>query len=98
MSCKYETQTCCSMHCSTCPHYEIGNLITATECEFCKRIWSSEEEYKNQFKHDWDEQVAIVLDEDNEPALYIPVQDYYFSTTYLQINYCPKCGRKLSER
>jgi hypothetical protein len=98
MICKYETQTCCSMHCSTCPHYEIGNLTAGTQCEFCKKIWNSEKEYRNQFKRDWEERVAIVLDEDDEPALYIPVQDDYYSTTYLQINYCPKCGRKLIKR
>lgn len=66
-------------------------------CEFCKKIWNNKEEYKNQFEYPWDECVAIVIDKDydNKPSLYIPVDDYYYSDTYLQINYCPKCGRKL---
>lgn len=67
-------------------------------CEFCKKIWNSKDEYTEQFEYPYDEDVAIVLDEDdNKPSLYIPIGDYYYSDTYLQINYCPKCGRKLTE-
>ena len=68
-------------------------------CKFCEKIWANKDEYRNQFKYDWDEEIAIVLDEDldGKPALYIPIDDYYYSDTYLQINFCPICGRRLTE-
>lgn len=68
-------------------------------CEFCKKIWNSKEEYTKQFTYPYDENVAIVLDEEHcgKPSLYIPIEDYYYSGVYLQMNYCPKCGRKLTE-
>ena len=68
-------------------------------CDFCKKIWSSKEEYTEQFTYPDDENVAIVLDDErcNKPSLYIPIEDCHYSDTYLQIDYCPKCGRKLTE-
>ena len=67
-------------------------------CDFCKKIWNNREEYEKHFMDSDYESVAIILDEDygNKPSLYIPVEDYY-SDTYLTIDYCPKCGRKLTE-
>lgn len=65
-------------------------------CEFCKKIWANKDEYQNQFKYDLDEKPAIVLDKSNKPSLYVPIEDWYYSDTYLQMNYCPKCGRKLT--
>lgn len=64
------------------------------ECKLCETIWSSKECYTNQFSHHWDEEKAIVM-EDGKPYLYIPCEDFYYSDTVMQINYCPKCGRKL---
>lgn len=67
-------------------------------CDFCKKIWSSKEEYTKEFEYSSDENIAIVLDErNNKPSLYIPVEDCYYSDIYLTIDYCPKCGRKLTE-
>ena len=43
-------------------------------CDFCKKIWANKDEYQNQFKYNWDEKPAIVLDESNKPSLYVPVQ------------------------
>lgn len=64
------------------------------ECKLCEKIWKSEDDYRNQFKYDWDEGNAIVM-EDRKPYLYVPCDDSYYSGTVMQINYCPKCGRKL---
>ena len=65
-------------------------------CEFCNKIWSSQEEYSNSVGYPWDEIISIVV-KDGELWLYVPIEDSYYSDTYLQINYCPKCGRKLME-
>ena len=67
-------------------------------CDFCKKIWSSKEEYIKQFAYPYDENVAIALEERcGKPSLYVPIEDWYYSGIYLQINYCSKCGRKLTE-
>lgn len=63
-------------------------------CNFCETIWLSEDHYRTKFSNHWDERKAIVI-EDGEPYLYIPCDDPYYSGTVMQINYCPKCGRKL---
>ena len=67
-------------------------------CDFCKKIWNSKEEYAKQFTYPYDENVAIVLDKwyGDKPSLYVPIEDSFYSDTYLQIDYCPKCGRKLT--
>lgn len=65
-------------------------------CEFCKKIWSSQEEYISQFEHYWEQENAIVT-KNEEPYLYAPCeQDYYYSGVVMQVNYCPKCGRKIN--
>lgn len=65
------------------------------ECELCKKIWSSQEEYCKQFAHHhYDETYALVM-EDGKPYLYVPCEDWYYSDVVMQVNYCPKCGRKL---
>lgn len=65
-------------------------------CDFCKNIWNSQEEYKNSFEYPWDETNAIVM-KNRSPYLYISIEDSYYSDTYIKIDYCPKCGRKLKE-
>ena len=55
-----------------------------------------DEEYKKLFKSHWDEEQVIVKKGD-EYWVYIPMDDYFYSGNYLQINYCPECGRKLTE-
>lgn len=65
-------------------------------CDLCKKIWKSKDEYRDQFKPDWwDEEIGIVM-KNNEPWLYIPVDDKYYSDTYMQINFCPKFGRRVN--
>ena len=51
------------------------------ECELCKKIWSSQEEYCKQFAHHhYDETYALVM-EDGKPYLYVPCEDWYYSDT-----------------
>lgn len=68
----------------------------ATGCPLCSRIWSSAETYENSCKSPYQEEIVIVM-KDDKPWLYIPIDDWYYSDTYIQINYCPKCGRRLTE-
>jgi hypothetical protein len=71
------------------------NKRVATGCPLCDKIWSSKEAYRKFIDDSWEEQIVIVM-EDGKPYLYIPIQmDSYYSDTYLQINFCPKCGRAL---
>lgn len=67
-------------------------------CDFCNKIWASKEDYIKSVGNHWEEYNTIVM-EDGEPYLYIPIEmDFYYSDTYLQINHCPKCGRKLNPK
>lgn len=63
-------------------------------CDFCSKIWDSQSEYKKQFEHPYEETNAIVM-ESGRPYLYVSIGDSYYSDTYIKLNYCPKCGRKL---
>ena len=69
-------------------------VAVATGCPLCDVIWISKEAY--EYIMDWPEKIAIVM-EDEKPWLYIPCEDVYYSDTKLQINFCPKCGRRLTE-
>nr|DAE28903.1 MAG TPA: Rad50 zinc hook motif [virus sp. ctmTa7] len=64
-------------------------------CELCKKIWNTKKEYIKQFQNKWDENIAIVKDNDDEIGLYVPCEDWYYSDVVMNINYCPICGRKL---
>ena len=64
------------------------------KCELCETIWKNVSHYTNQFENSYDEVAAIVM-KNGMPYLYIPCEDYYYSGTVMQINYCPKCGRDL---
>lgn len=66
-------------------------------CDFCKKIWASEDEYRHQFPRPENEETAIMLDYNNKPTLYIPIWCWHYPGTYLKIDYCPYCGRKLNE-
>ena len=67
-----------------------------TGCPLCEKIWNSKEEYQNFVGDHWEEKNTIVM-EYGKPYLYIPIEmDDYYSDTYMQINYCPKCGRRLT--
>lgn len=67
----------------------------ATGCLLCDKIWSSKEAYQDFVGDHWEEKIVIAM-EDDEPYLYVPIEmDDYYSDTVMQINYCPKCGRKL---
>ncbi len=65
-------------------------------CNFCKKIWNSKEEYRNQFSQPSEEHPVILRDEDydNSIVLYVPHNDGRYST--LDIFCCPICGRKLN--
>ena len=65
-----------------------------TGCDFCNKIWRCVDDYKKQFEYEWDEENAIVIYR-NEPWLYVPCEDYYYSGCVIQLKYCPKCGRNL---
>lgn len=64
-------------------------------CDLCKKIWDSMDEYQCRFEHASDEETSIVM-KDRKPWLYIPVDDPYYSDAYIQINFCPKCGRRVN--
>lgn len=64
----------------------------ATGCPLCDEIWSSKEAYQESVGDPFYENIVIIMQND-EPHLYIPG----FSVLYMQINYCPKCGRRLVE-
>ena len=79
----------------------VGRFLQSYEepkkCKLCSQVWPSKEAYVNTIGDHWEEECSIVIDDD-KPWLYVPVEmDFYYSDTYLQIDYCPKCGRKLTE-
>lgn len=47
--------------------------------------------------HFWDRPLCIVKNPDGSHELFIPCADQYYDT-YIDINYCPECGRELRER
>ena len=65
-------------------------------CEFCEKIWDSVSEYKKNFSYNYEERDAIVM-YSGRPGLYVSCDDYYYSRVVMDVNYCPKCGRKLIE-
>ena len=74
---------------------ETNTSMTDTSCEFCKKIWDNLNIYQAQFSHEWEERNAIVM-QGYEPYLYVPCEDDpFYSDIVMQIDYCPKCGRKL---
>ena len=66
-------------------------------CSLCNKIWDSEQDYQDNFEHRYDETYVIVM-EDEEPWLYVPCTDWYYSDTVMQINFCPKCGRLINPK
>ena len=57
MNCKYESEFCRShIHCSTCPHYEVGNIIIETCKTNAHKIRSMNDEELTEFLVDigWD--------------------------------------------
>ena len=73
-------------------------------CDFCKKIWNSVKEYKEdckerfkdmEYKSEYYEEDVIVMF-NGKPWLYITCEDYYYNDINRQINYCPICGRKLA--
>ena len=65
-------------------------------CKLCEKIWKSKDEYRESERYPWDERIVITMKE-GQPWLYVPCGDTWYSDTVLQINYCPYCGRKLTE-
>lgn len=71
-------------------------LITVklvTGCPLCDMIYCCDKAYENTYP----EKPGIVMDGD-EYGLYVPCEDDYYSGVKMYINYCPKCGRRLTER
>ena len=44
--------------------------------------------------HWWDKPLRIIKNADGSYELFVPYDDQYYGT-YIDINYCPECGRKL---
>ena len=64
-------------------------------CDLCEKIWDNIDEYQGQFRYLSDEKIGIVM-KDRNPWLYIPVDPPHYSDVYVQINFCPKCGRRVN--
>lgn len=64
-------------------------------CDLCEKIWDNIDEYQGQFRYLSDEKIGIVM-KDRNPWLYIPVDPPHYSDAYVQINFCPKCGRQVN--
>lgn len=69
------------------------------QCGFCSKVYENTAEY---IKHDpLCNGVGLVIDEDeqgNKRALmYIPCKDSYYDN-WLEINYCPMCGKKIEAK
>lgn len=64
-------------------------------CDFCKEIYDYDElMYKNR----WDRNISLCITfdkEDNTYNLWAECEDDYYTDNITEINYCPKCGRKL---
>jgi hypothetical protein len=63
----------------------------ATGCPLCNNIWSSAETYKKFFNDSDAYYKTVIVVYDDEAWLYTMCDDWYL----MQIDYCPKCGRKL---
>lgn len=66
-------------------------------CSLCDKIWASKEAYQDNFEYRSDETCAIVM-ENEEPCLYVPCEDWFYSDIVMQINFCPKCGRLINPK
>lgn len=65
------------------------------DCIFCRKIWNNIKEYKEYYReNEYYEEDAIVMF-NGKHWLYVTCEDSYYNDTNMQINYCPKCGRKL---
>lgn len=62
-------------------------------CDLCKKIWDNVDEYLAE--HGLGKKPAIVM-EDGEPWLYLLIDGWYYNGKYLQLNFCPKCGRQIN--
>jgi hypothetical protein len=65
-------------------------------CELCNKIWKGEEEYHEHHSNHWDEEIAIIVDDDKF-NLYVPCSDWFYSGIVMELNYCPICGKRLSD-
>lgn len=63
-------------------------------CKLCKTIYKNKDEYENKFKNHLYELPAIIMEHEN-PCLYMNYSNTFINT-YMQINFCPKCGRKIN--
>lgn len=64
-------------------------------CDLCCIIYDSIEAYWKSVKSHWDESIVLINNGNNEIGLYTPCEDFYYSNISTNVNYCPKCGRRL---
>ena len=74
---------------------QIEKPKVAMRCSLCEKIWSSKEAYQSVYGDHWNQPISIIM-EDRKPWLYVPCEDDWYSRTVMQINFCPKCGRRLN--
>ena len=65
------------------------------KCKLCNKVYKNFDEYSKDYPHDWDEVTAIVAP-GNQPRLYVPCPDSYYSGYVTDINFCPQCGRQIN--
>ena len=69
-------------------------------CEFCENIITNEEYDSLSIYDKIDIPKSFIMKDNilNQYHLFLECDDYYYSGKYLEnIEYCPKCGRKLDE-
>lgn len=68
-------------------------------CKFCEKIWKNEREYDDQLKYGDDTPAIVINCETGLPAIYQPCADDWWYSTIVDVplNFCPMCGRKLTE-
>jgi len=65
-------------------------------CDFCKEI-KDFMKYGAADVNPYERKNCIVKDSENNKGLWIECDDYYYSGWALDINFCPKCGKKLND-
>lgn len=65
-------------------------------CDFCKKIYDYD---TLMYLNHWDRDICVCITfikDDNAYYLWAECEDDYYSDNITEINYCPKCGRKLN--
>lgn len=85
-----------------CNEFMCGNSIDGIcqenkiKCDFCNTIYNASE-LKRQYWADREVCNCITYDEGiDEYCLWNECVDDYYTGNIMEINYCPKCGKKLN--